>query len=53
MAIELPKIGDREKEREREDKKNILDSYSKKYTYSYSFRVPVVFLTEVVWFVCM
>ena len=30
-----------------------MDSYSKKYTYSYSFRVPVVFLTEVVWFVCM
>ena len=31
----------------------ILDSYSKKYSYSYSFRVSVVFLTEAVWFVCM
>ena len=30
------------------DKKNILDSYSKKYTYSYSFHVSVVFLTEAV-----
>ena len=35
------------------DKKIILDSYSKKYSYSYSFRVSVVFLTEAVWFVCM
>ena len=43
-------------ENEREnclDKKNILDSYSKKYTYSYSFHVSVVFLTETVWFMCM
>ena len=43
-------------ENEREnclDKKNILDSYSKKYTYSYSFHVLVVFLTEAVWFMCM
>ena len=30
-----------------------IDSYSKKYTYSYSFRVSVVFLIEAVWFVCM
>ena len=29
----------------------ILDSYSKKYTYSYSFRVSIVFLTKTVWFV--
>ena len=50
------KCGNGEREREREsclDKKIILDSYSKKYTYSYSFCVLVVFLTEVVWFVCM
>ena len=43
-------------ENEREnclDKKNIWDSYSKKYTYSYSFHVSVVFLTETVWFMCM
>ena len=43
-------------ENEREnclDKKNILDSYSKKYTYSYSFHVSVVFLTEAVWFMGM
>ena len=31
----------------------MLESYSKKYTYSYSFRISVVFLTEAVWFVCM
>ena len=31
----------------------MLESYSKKYTYSYSFRMSVVFLTEAVWFVCM
>ena len=29
-----------------------IDSYSKKkYTYSYSFHMPVVFFTETVWFV--
>ena len=42
-----------EKEREFSRKKNILDSYSKKYTYFYSFCVSVVFFfTETVWFVC-
>ena len=43
-------------ENEREnclDKNFFLDSYSKKYTYSYSFHVSVVFLTEAVWFMCM
>ena len=43
-------------ENEREnclDKKKNLDSYSKKYTYYYSFHVSVVFLTEAVWFMCM
>ena len=34
-------------------KKKKLDSYSKKYTYSYSFRMSVVFLTETIWFVSM
>ena len=34
-------------------KKNSLDSYSKKYPYSYSISVSLVFLTEAVWFVCM
>ena len=50
--------GEREREREKErenclDKKNILNSYSKKYTYFYSFRVSVVFLIEAIWFMCM
>ena len=36
--MELPKIGERERERENcLDKKIILNSYSKKYTYSYFF----------------
>ena len=51
VVMELPKIGG---ERERERLKKIfcnIDSHSKKYTYSYSFRMPVVFLTEAVWFV--
>ena len=45
VAMELSKIGgERERERERivQIKKNILDSYSKKYTYSYSFRMSIV-----------
>ena len=51
VAMELPKIGERE--RIVWIKTNILDSYSKIYTYSYYFHVSVVFLTEAVWFVCM
>ena len=38
VAMELPKIGERERERENcLDKKIILNSYSKKYIYSYFF----------------
>ena len=51
VVMELPKIGG---ERERERLKKIfcnIDSHSKKYTYSYSFHMPVVFFTETVWFV--
>ena len=50
--------GERERERERERIVRLkkifcsIDSYSKKkYTYSYSFHMPVVFFTETVWFV--
>ena len=48
LAMKLPKIGENCL-----DKKNILNSYSKKYTYFYSFRVSVVFLIEAIWFMCM
>ena len=54
VAMELPKIGG-ERERENSQVKKIfcsIDSYSKKkYTYSYSFHMPVVFFIETVWFV--
>ena len=53
VVMELPKIGG-ERERIVRLKKIFcsIDSYSKKkYTYSYSFHMPVVFFTETVWFV--
>ena len=52
VAIEFPKIGERERENYL-DKKYILDSYSKKYTFLFFLFVNSFFFTEAVWFVCM
>ena len=65
--MELPKIGGKKNKelrqwscRNLEERERIvwlkkifcnIDSHSKKYTYSYSFHMPVVFLTEAVLFV--